>query len=50
MPLLIELTGVVNAYLILCRGVRDIKAVAQLNTTNLILEARFEVLYVAGTE
>ena len=50
MLLLIELTGMVNTYFILCRGVRDIKAVTQLNITNLVLEARFKVLYVTSTE
>jgi hypothetical protein len=49
-PLLVELAGVVNACLVLCRGARDTKAVAQLDTTNLMLEARFEILHVAGAE
>ena len=50
MLLLIELIGMVNTCLILCQGVRDIKTVAQLNMTNLMLEARFEILYVAGAK
>ena len=50
MPLVVELAGVVDACLVLCWGARDTKAVAQLDTTNLVLEVRFEILYVVDAK
>jgi hypothetical protein len=49
-PLVVELAGVVDACRVLCWGARDTKAVAQLDTTNLVLKARFEILHVGCAE